>query len=186
MSVKGIAKEEKVKAKLQSIENRRLEKEKNISEMNQRQNKKKIVIASIAAIVFIGIALIIFLVVQSRALQDETLTSAAIQEFIVEFSGPLEEVSQPVLERMGRGSSVSVEAGIGNEIVYIFTYGTDAGEADLATKSESSLNEFMPLFENLAHEIQHVLFVNYLSITVNYENSAGETVATRRFGGLHP
>jgi len=122
---------------------------------------------------------------QNSQLQTVDLGNTVIQDFITEYASPLEGIAQPMLERMGAGSSVVVEPGTGNEVVYVLRYGSEIATEELAVESEAALDAFSSKLSGLAHEIQHMLYTNELWITVNYLSYEGDLLATRRFGGLH-
>jgi len=100
-----------------------------------------------------------------------------VQNFLNENAAELEETIAPMRAMMGEGGDIRVEAGRNNEMIYIFTYGSDADTAGV----DDILAMQSGMFEMLAQGLREELELDSFTITVRFLDSDGTELASQSF-----
>jgi len=108
-------------------------------------------------------------------------TVSAVQQFLNDYAAEIEAEFEPIAGMLGEGSSIAIEAGEGEELVFVFTYGPDMPTEGLGAILDSMLPLLAPVFEDLAAELQVELGVDTLRLTVRYQTYGGEVLAEQSF-----
>ena len=108
-------------------------------------------------------------------------TGGAIQEFLDEHQAELEAEMGDLADILGPGSSIAIEAGTGNELVFIFTFGPDADMDEAGELLGELLGGLGFIFEMVADEIADDLDLDYAIVTVRYLDANGGVLAEESF-----
>lgn len=104
-----------------------------------------------------------------------------VQTFLDEHGDRLAEDMEPLAAMMGEGARVALEAGSGNELIYVFAYGADAPLDEMVEPLTDMLDGMGLAFQMLAADMQEELELDSFRITVRYEDADGNVLVSRSF-----
>ena len=113
--------------------------------------------------------------------QPPPATGNAVQDFLDTYSAEIEAEMAPLAGMMGDGSSISVAAGANNELIYIFTYGSDVETDGLGAILVEVLEGMSSIFEEVARVLQIELGLESFRVTVRYLAYDGTLLAEQSF-----
>ena len=105
--------------------------------------------------------------------------SNAVRDFLDEYGAALEARMAPMAFVMGEGGDIALEAGHGNEMIYVFTIGEDI--------DRDRVNDILAMqtftFEALATDLKNELDLDSFTLTVRFEDTGGNPLTTQSFEG---
>ena len=110
---------------------------------------------------------------------DTNVAGNPVQEFLDAYGDQLEAEMGDMADMLG--ATVTLEAGPGgNELIYVFTYGTELpdGMEDLLAEMLSGMDF---LFEMVADEMREELDLDSFRVTVRYLDLNGNVLAAQSF-----
>ena len=106
----------------------------------------------------------------------------AVQDFLDEHGADLAaDMESGMSDILGPGSSVSIEAGRSNELIYTLAYGPDMDMEGLGEMLPEVLAAMDVMFEPMAEAFRDEMGLNSFRITVRYTDSDGNVLAQESF-----
>lgn len=105
----------------------------------------------------------------------------AVQAMLDEYADELLEELAPMVAMMGDDITLDLQAGAGNELIYVFTYSEEIETAGTEEILQESLEGLAPMFEPLAGMMRDELELEDFRITVRMVDFEGNVLAEVSF-----